>query len=212
MYLLQVITSKQRPRKLSVRGSNGRTYMFLLKGHEDLRQDERVMQFFSLVNSLLVNDPETFRRNLAIQRFAVIPLSTNSGLIGWVPHSDTLHGLIKDYRWDKLSHLYEIKTTFYFCITTGFMVMMLTESQTLNYSIYIHTDVGQSKIWVPKEINCEKSWKKTGQKWDKLLFNWNWSWILVHRWSSLGDPKSHTDKMYTIFKKINYIIYKRPQR
>ena len=32
--------------------------MFLLKGHEDLRQDERVMQFFSLVNSLLVNDPE----------------------------------------------------------------------------------------------------------------------------------------------------------
>ena len=72
--------------------------MFLLKGHEDLRQDERVMQFFSLVNSLLVNDPETFRRNLAIQRFAVIPLSTNSGLIGWVPHSDTLHGLIKDYR------------------------------------------------------------------------------------------------------------------
>jgi len=72
--------------------------MFLLKGHEDLRQDERVMQFFSLVNSLLVNDPETLRRNLAIQRFAVIPLSTNSGLIGWVPHSDTLHGLIKDYR------------------------------------------------------------------------------------------------------------------
>jgi FKBP12-rapamycin complex-associated protein len=95
---LQVITSKQRPRKLSICGSNGRTYMFLLKGHEDLRQDERVMQFFSLVNSLLVNDPETFRRNLAIQRFAVIPLSTNSGLIGWVPHSDTLHGLIKDYR------------------------------------------------------------------------------------------------------------------
>jgi FKBP12-rapamycin complex-associated protein len=75
---LQVITSKQRPRKLSIRGNNGRIYMFLLKGHEDLRQDERVMQFFSLVNSLLVNDPETLRRNLAIQRFAVIPLSTNS--------------------------------------------------------------------------------------------------------------------------------------
>ncbi|QQP56713.1 Serine/threonine-protein kinase TOR, partial [Caligus rogercresseyi] len=95
---LQVITSKQRPRKLCIRGSNGKTFMFLLKGHEDLRQDERVMQFFSLVNSLLLNDPETYRRNLAIQRFAVIPLSTNSGLIGWVPHSDTLHGLIKDYR------------------------------------------------------------------------------------------------------------------
>jgi serine/threonine-protein kinase mTOR len=72
--------------------------MFLLKGHEDLRQDERVMQLFGLVNTLLVNDPETSRRNLAIQRYAVIPLSTNSGLIGWVPHCDTLHALIRDYR------------------------------------------------------------------------------------------------------------------
>lgn len=72
--------------------------MFLLKGHEDLRQDERVMQLFGLVNTLLQNDPDTYRRNLTIQRYAVIPLSTNSGLIGWVPHCDTLHTLIRDYR------------------------------------------------------------------------------------------------------------------
>jgi FKBP12-rapamycin complex-associated protein len=48
-------------------GSNGNDYMFLLKGHEDLRQDERVMQLFGLVNTLLLNDPDTFRRNLTIQ-------------------------------------------------------------------------------------------------------------------------------------------------
>lgn len=72
--------------------------MFLLKGHEDLRQDERVMQLFGLVNALLQHEPDTFRRNLTIQRYAVIPLSTNSGLIGWVPHCDTLHTLIRDYR------------------------------------------------------------------------------------------------------------------
>ncbi|CAG9788845.1 unnamed protein product [Diatraea saccharalis] len=95
---LQVITSKQRPRRLCIRGSNGKDYMFLLKGHEDLRQDERVMQLFGLVNTLLQADPDTFRRDLAIQRYAVIPLSTNSGLIGWVPHCDTLHSLIRDYR------------------------------------------------------------------------------------------------------------------
>ena len=33
-----------------------------------------------------------------IQRYSVIPLSTNSGLIGWVPNCDTLHSLIRDYR------------------------------------------------------------------------------------------------------------------
>ena len=95
---LQVITSKQRPRKLCMVGSTGKEYMFLLKGHEDLRQDERVMQFFSLVNSLLTSDPETLKRNLTIQRFSVVPLSPNSGLIGWVPQSDTLHQLIRDHR------------------------------------------------------------------------------------------------------------------
>ena len=39
-----MINSKQRPRKLTIYGSDGREYQFLLKGHEDLRQDERVMQ------------------------------------------------------------------------------------------------------------------------------------------------------------------------
>lgn len=102
---LTIISSKQRPRKLCIRGSNGKNYMFLLKGHEDLRQDERVMQLFGLVNTLLLNDRDTFRRNLTIQRYAVIPLSTNSGLIGWVPHCDTLHKLIRDYRDSKKTML-----------------------------------------------------------------------------------------------------------
>ncbi|XP_037075764.1 serine/threonine-protein kinase mTOR-like [Pollicipes pollicipes] len=95
---LTVFSTKQRPRKVTMRGSDGRDYTFLVKGHEDLRQDERVMQLFGLVNTLLKTNPETMRRNLAIQRFAVVPLSTNSGLIGWVPHSDTLHTLIRDHR------------------------------------------------------------------------------------------------------------------
>ncbi|KAK4336720.1 hypothetical protein RND71_043564 [Anisodus tanguticus] len=95
---LQVIASKQKPRKLCIRGSNGKDFLFLLKGHEDLRQDERVMQLFGLVNTLLACSFQTRRRNLAIQRYSVIPLSHNSGLIGWVPHCDTLHTLIKDYR------------------------------------------------------------------------------------------------------------------
>jgi len=48
--------------------------MFLLKGHEDLRQDERVMQLFGLVNTLLLNDPDTFRRNLTIQVSIILVL------------------------------------------------------------------------------------------------------------------------------------------
>lgn len=45
------------------------------------------MQLFGLVNGLLLKDRETLKRRLAIQTFSVVPLSTNSGLIGWVRSS-----------------------------------------------------------------------------------------------------------------------------
>ncbi|KAK3682072.1 phosphatidylinositol 3-kinase tor2 [Podospora appendiculata] len=93
-----VISSKQRPRKLDIVGSDGKTYTFLLKGHEDIRQDERVMQLFGLCNTLLSNDSESYKRHLNIQRYPAIPLSQNSGLLGWVPNSDTVHQLIREYR------------------------------------------------------------------------------------------------------------------
>lgn len=50
-----------------------------LQGHEDLRQDERVMQLFGLVNTMLAHDRTTAERDLSIARYAVIPLSPNSG-------------------------------------------------------------------------------------------------------------------------------------
>eukprot|EP01122_Echinamoeba_exundans_P010671 TRINITY_DN4046_c0_g1_i4.p1 TRINITY_DN4046_c0_g1~~TRINITY_DN4046_c0_g1_i4.p1 ORF type:complete len:2948 (+),score=528.09 TRINITY_DN4046_c0_g1_i4:172-9015(+) len=114
--ILKVITSKQRPRKLNVVGGDGLDYNFLLKGHEDLRQDERVMQLFELVNSLLRKQRRSSGSSstgqqslldtsglasagdLSIQPYSVIPLSPNSGLIGWVAHCDTLHQLIREYR------------------------------------------------------------------------------------------------------------------
>ena len=95
---LPVLSSKQHPRKMHMYGSDGREYIFLLKGHEDMRQDERVMQFFGLVNTLLSIDPQTSKKDLWIRRYPVIPLSQNTGLIGWVNNCDTLHILIKEHR------------------------------------------------------------------------------------------------------------------
>jgi FKBP12-rapamycin complex-associated protein len=72
---VQVIKSKQRPRKIVILGEDGNRYAFLLKGHEDLRQDERAMQLFGLVNALLYHDRRTENDDLSIQRYAVVPLS-----------------------------------------------------------------------------------------------------------------------------------------
>lgn len=103
---VHVISSKQRPRRMSVLGSDGRLYQFLLKGHEDLRQDERVMQLFGLINVCLQQDRITSERGLGIVRYSVLPLSNNSGLIGWVENCDTMNQLVKSYRESKDIPLY----------------------------------------------------------------------------------------------------------
>lgn len=96
--LLVVINSKQRPRRFTIRGSDGKVYEYLLKAREDLRQDERVMQLFGLVNTLMAADRELEIRHCAITTFFVLPLSPKLGLIQWLPTCDTMHSLVRAHR------------------------------------------------------------------------------------------------------------------
>ncbi|OHT08492.1 PIKK family atypical protein kinase [Tritrichomonas foetus] len=91
-----VYMSKQQPKDVVVMGEDGNFYQYLLKGHEDLRLDERIMQFFRLINSLLKKET-VFQSNL-IEAMAVIPLSMSHGLVQWVRGTDTLRSIIEQYR------------------------------------------------------------------------------------------------------------------
>ncbi|KAJ2569262.1 phosphatidylinositol kinase- protein kinase tor1 [Coemansia sp. RSA 1813] len=95
---MSVYPTKQRPRLIHICGSNGKKYKFLLKGNEELRQDERAMQLFGLINSLLMYDEVTSHRSLAIERFPVIPLSSDAGLIGFYPNCDDMFNVVKKFR------------------------------------------------------------------------------------------------------------------
>ena len=95
---VQIITSKQRPRRILIRGHDKKDYVFGLKGHEDMRQDERAMQLFGLANALFARDRRTSNFDLNIQRYNICPLSHDAGLIGFVPNCETFHTLIKDFR------------------------------------------------------------------------------------------------------------------
>ena len=64
--MFKIITYSFMSITFLILGSNGAEFMFLLKGHEDLRQDERVMQLFGLVNTLLASDSVTFKRHLRL--------------------------------------------------------------------------------------------------------------------------------------------------
>lgn len=58
----------QKPRKIKLRGSDGRSYVFLCKPKDDLRKDCRVMEFYSMINKLLRRNQESRYRTLSATR------------------------------------------------------------------------------------------------------------------------------------------------
>eukprot|EP01059_Diplonema_ambulator_P030147 TRINITY_DN5052_c0_g1_i1.p1 TRINITY_DN5052_c0_g1~~TRINITY_DN5052_c0_g1_i1.p1 ORF type:complete len:2354 (+),score=659.43 TRINITY_DN5052_c0_g1_i1:270-7331(+) len=100
--MLHVIGSKRRPKQLTVIGDDGNEYLFLLKGQEDLRLDQRVMQLLSLVNTLIkVNETSTQTAIPLIETYAVVPLSPTAGLIGWVERAQTMDRIVSEMRGNK---------------------------------------------------------------------------------------------------------------
>lgn len=49
---VDVIMSMQKPKKITFKGSDGRSYSFLCKPNDDLRKDYRMVELFDLMNDL----------------------------------------------------------------------------------------------------------------------------------------------------------------
>ncbi len=89
-----VLSSMQRPRKISIRGSNGRVYALLCKPKDDLRKDQRLMEFNTMINRFLKKDAESSKRRLYIKTYAVTPLNEECGLIEWIEGLKTLREIL----------------------------------------------------------------------------------------------------------------------
>ncbi|XP_050674865.1 serine/threonine-protein kinase ATR isoform X2 [Leptidea sinapis] len=83
---IQILPSLQKPRKVTLKGSDGKSYIIMLKPRDDLRKDFRLMEFNGVVNRFLQDAPETRRRRLYIRTYSVLPLNEECGLIEWVPN------------------------------------------------------------------------------------------------------------------------------
>ncbi|EZG56717.1 phosphatidylinositol 3- and 4-kinase [Gregarina niphandrodes] len=57
-----IFKTKRRPKKIRILGVDGCFYVYLLKAHEDLRQDQRALQLLSLFNELATDCDETVKR------------------------------------------------------------------------------------------------------------------------------------------------------
>ncbi|CAG8408820.1 unnamed protein product [Penicillium salamii] len=90
----QILNSLQKPRKISLRGSDGKIYNALCKPKDDLRKDQRLMEFNNMINRFLKRDVESSKRRMYIKTYAVTPLNEECGLIEWVDNLRTLREIV----------------------------------------------------------------------------------------------------------------------
>lgn len=107
---VEIVASSQRPKSIVFNSSSGKKFKFLLKSNQDLRIDQRIMQFFSLVNTFL---HKTFKAKadgndeqqkspmlytLDIKVYTILPLRKNCGLISFVNNSESFFNLVEERR------------------------------------------------------------------------------------------------------------------
>ena len=95
---LLVLSSLRKPKRLIMRGSDGKEYWWLVKNGEDLRQDERVEQVFRAMNQVLLGDPRCAQARLSIVTYSVVPISKSAGLIQWVQKTRPIADVLEDHQ------------------------------------------------------------------------------------------------------------------
>jgi DNA-dependent protein kinase catalytic subunit len=90
------LSSIRRPKRLIVHGADEKEYMYLVKGGEDVRQDQRIVQLFNLMNGILKTDPECAKKSLTMRTYEIVPMTESLGLIEWIPNTAPLKEILDD--------------------------------------------------------------------------------------------------------------------
>ncbi|KAF7810932.1 serine/threonine-protein kinase SMG1-like [Senna tora] len=93
-----ILSTKTKPKKLAILGSDGQMYTYLLKGREDLRLDARIMQLVQAINGFLHSSSSTCSNSLGIRYYSVTPISGRAGLIQWVDNVISIYSVFKSWQ------------------------------------------------------------------------------------------------------------------
>lgn len=92
---IQIFSTLRMPIKLTMHGNDGRTYSFLVKQGEDLRQDERIQQLLAMMSDRMTNDRMCRQHSMRIETYRVVPIKTFCGLIEWVNDTKSMMDVIE---------------------------------------------------------------------------------------------------------------------
>ncbi|XP_031125880.1 serine/threonine-protein kinase SMG1-like [Ipomoea triloba] len=95
---ITILSTKTKPKKLLIVGSDGEKYIYLLKGREDLRLDARIMQLLQAINGFLHSSSVTYGQSVGIRFYSVTPISGRAGLIQWVDNVVSIYSVFKSWQ------------------------------------------------------------------------------------------------------------------
>lgn len=93
---ITIHSSIRAPIKITIFGSDGKQYPYLVKHGEDLRQDQRIQQLLRIMSSQLENDRKCRNHQLSVETYEVIPMSANCGLLNFMDNVIPLHSFFED--------------------------------------------------------------------------------------------------------------------
>ncbi|ESQ50945.1 hypothetical protein EUTSA_v10022517mg [Eutrema salsugineum] len=95
---VNILPTKTRPKKLVMFGSDGKKYIYLLKGREDLRLDARIMQLLQAINTFFCSSRSTDGGSIGIRYYSVTPISGRAGLIQWVDNVISIYSIFRSWQ------------------------------------------------------------------------------------------------------------------
>ncbi|CBH18527.1 phosphatidylinositol 3-related kinase, putative [Trypanosoma brucei gambiense DAL972] len=81
---VNIMSSLQKPKRITVVSSEGEPVSFLCKSRDEPRKDMRMMEIATLMNTFFLSDPEARRKRFALRRYAVSALNDDCAIIEWV--------------------------------------------------------------------------------------------------------------------------------
>ncbi|XP_055605401.1 DNA-dependent protein kinase catalytic subunit-like [Uranotaenia lowii] len=87
---LELYDTLRRPLRLQINGSDGKTYDFLAKYGEDLRQDQRVQQLLDTISHQMSLDQRCREHQLSVRTYEVIPIRSDFGILSWIPNTSSI--------------------------------------------------------------------------------------------------------------------------
>ncbi|KAK7113366.1 hypothetical protein V1264_012665 [Littorina saxatilis] len=95
------MSSIRKPKRITIRGNDEKDYHYLVKGGEDLRQDQRIEQLFLIMNRVMESDASCRARNLKLKTYQVIPMNPRVGFIEWMNNTLPLKEFLYDAMTDE---------------------------------------------------------------------------------------------------------------